>query len=246
MGERHSGDGPPGRRRAHPGGPVPGPRPADPGTALEAWFGTALRPDGAGLDPEAERRAVAAFRAARDAGAHRARTRRRDDWRPRAPRRARFSVTASLSAFLASVALGGLAVAAIASAGAPALRGDEPGRPAPHPTTDTSERPASVPAPEPSGPRPATSPAPASPAPTDPAATESAAAHAHPDRPATAKDTLAHCRAYEQVKDRGKALNSTAWQRLVTAAGGAEKVAAYCAGRLAAATAAAEEPGAER
>ncbi|MEU1305788.1 hypothetical protein [Streptomyces shenzhenensis] len=244
MGERHSDDGPPGRRRAHPGGPVPGPRPADPGTALEARFGTALRPDGAGLDPAAERRAVAAFRAARDTGADRARTRRRDDWRPRASRRARFSVTASLSAFLASVTLGGLAVAAIASAGAPAHRGDE--QPAPHPTADTSERPASVPAPEPSGPRPATSQAPVSPAPTDPAATESAAVHARPDRPATAKDTLAHCRAYEQVKDRGKALNSAAWQRLVTAAGGAEKVAAYCAGRLAAATTTAEEPGAGR
>ncbi|MGW3949979.1 hypothetical protein ACWEKM_03165 [Streptomyces sp. NPDC004752] len=267
MGERHSDDGPPGRRHAHPGGPLPGPRPSHPGgprpgprsadqdATLEARFAAALRPDGADLDPAAERRAVAAFRAARDTGAHRARTRRRDDWQPRAPRRARFSVKATLSAFLASVALGGLAVAAIASAGSPAHHGDEPGRRAPHPsteTTETRERPPTEPAPEPSAPRPATSPA-AGPSPTDPAPPESAAAHARPDHPATANDTLAHCRAYEQVKDRGKALNATAWQRLVTAAGGTEKVTAYCADRLAAATAtasvataAAEEPRAEQ
>lgn len=40
---------------------------------------------------ESERRATAAFRAARDAGLHQgARTRRRDDWRPHAPGRARW------------------------------------------------------------------------------------------------------------------------------------------------------------
>lgn len=33
------------------------------------------------VDAEAARRALAAFRAARDAGEHRARTRGRDDWR---------------------------------------------------------------------------------------------------------------------------------------------------------------------
>ncbi|MGW2856972.1 hypothetical protein ACWDAZ_35330, partial [Streptomyces sp. NPDC001215] len=51
--------------------------------------------------------------------------------------------------------------------------------------------------------------------------------------PATAKDTEAHCRAYEHVKNRGKALDATAWQRLVAAAGGTDKVAAYCAEQLA-------------
>ncbi|MER6531569.1 hypothetical protein [Streptomyces sp. NPDC001508] len=231
MGERHSDDGPPGRRRARPVGAVPGPRSADQDPALEERFGTALRPGGAGLGPEAERRAVAAFRVARDTGAHRARTRCRDDWRPGASRRARFSVKATLSVFLASVTLGGLAVAAIASAGSPAYDG-EPGRRTPHPTTEPHERPASRPAPP--APRPATSPgatrpAPVSPAPTGPAASGSAAARTRPDRPATATDTLAHCRAYEQVEGRGKALDATAWQRLVAAAGGADKVAAYCA-----------------
>ncbi|WP_177232765.1 hypothetical protein [Streptomyces sp. Ag109_O5-10] len=34
-----------------------------------------------GADTEGERRAVAAFRTARDTGTHRARTRRGDDWR---------------------------------------------------------------------------------------------------------------------------------------------------------------------
>ncbi|MCT7357302.1 hypothetical protein N4P33_34955, partial [Streptomyces sp. 15-116A] len=51
------------------------------------------------------------------------------------------------------------------------------------------------------------------------------------DRPAGAQDTEAHCRAYEQVAGRGKALDATAWQRLTEAAGGEENIDAYCAGR---------------
>ena len=51
--------------------------------------------------------------------------------------------------------------------------------------------------------------------------------------PTTAQDTEAKCRAYDQVGGNGKALDSTAWQRLVTAAGGADRVAAYCAEQLA-------------
>ncbi|GAA3115585.1 hypothetical protein [Streptomyces echinatus] len=86
MGERHSGDGPPGRRPAHPGGTAAAPGPADAFrevSGLETRFGAALC--AAGVDPEAERSAVAAFREARDAGAHDARTRARDDWRPGRP-----------------------------------------------------------------------------------------------------------------------------------------------------------------
>ncbi|MFF1694247.1 hypothetical protein ACFVXC_11555 [Streptomyces sp. NPDC058257] len=49
---------------------------------VDALLGEAVR-SGA-VDAEAQRRAVAAFRSARDEGTHRARTRRRDDWRPRA------------------------------------------------------------------------------------------------------------------------------------------------------------------
>ncbi|MGW1541165.1 hypothetical protein ACWCPM_13160 [Streptomyces sp. NPDC002309] len=60
QGQRRSGDG----RR---------------GGRFAAVLRAALR-DGR-LDAEAERQALDAFRAARDGGAHRARTRRRDDWR---------------------------------------------------------------------------------------------------------------------------------------------------------------------
>lgn len=35
--------------------------------------------------------------------------------------------------------------------------------------------------------------------------------------------------SFEKVKNRGNALNSTAWQRLIRAAGGEGHVAAYCA-----------------
>ncbi|MFE1846408.1 hypothetical protein ACFW8Z_23755, partial [Streptomyces sp. NPDC059515] len=91
MGERQSDGGLSGRRRVRPAGAPPqpdaphpdapvtaGPRPAPAG--VETLLAAALTGDA--TDTGAEQRAVAAFRAARDAGAHRARTRRRDDWRP--------------------------------------------------------------------------------------------------------------------------------------------------------------------
>ncbi|WP_328679824.1 hypothetical protein [Streptomyces sp. NBC_00343] len=58
-----------------PGLPGPSDLPGLPGL-----LGAALREGD--VDGEAERRAVAAFRAARDAGFQEARTRRQDDWRP--------------------------------------------------------------------------------------------------------------------------------------------------------------------
>jgi hypothetical protein len=57
-----------------------------------------------------------------------------------------------------------------------------------------------------------------------------------PDRPAAAGGTEADCRAYERLEGRGRALDATAWQRLVTAAGGAEHVEAHCADRPATGT----------
>ncbi|WP_217554192.1 hypothetical protein [Streptomyces sp. GbtcB6] len=80
MGERHSDDVGRGRRRAHPGGKAPGPGSGPAGPQLEALLATVIREDD--VDTEGERRALAAFRTARDTGAHRARPRRRDDWRP--------------------------------------------------------------------------------------------------------------------------------------------------------------------
>ncbi|MDQ1068082.1 hypothetical protein [Streptomyces canus] len=168
---------------------------------LEALLAAALR--GEKSDGEAERRAVAAFRAARDAGVHRARTRRRDDWRPRSQRRRARSLKATLSVLLASLTLGGVAYAAIGSTGGGEPKGAVSGKDV-RPSVS-----ASTPAESHSSARPTAS-APA-------------------ERPPTAKDTLAHCRAYEKLRGRGKALDSTAYQRLVTAAGGEANVSAYCA-----------------
>ncbi|MGW5280935.1 hypothetical protein ACWERI_16045 [Streptomyces collinus] len=208
MGERHSGDGPPRRRHAHPAGLVDGPLPPGGGAAgadFEARFAAALRPDA--CDAGAEERAVAAFRTARDSGALGSRTRRRDDWRPRTRWFGRLSPKAALSVLVASLTMGGVAFAAIGSAGSGEQGGDRhPARP----SAGAPQRPGAA-----------------------PHASASGTPSARRDHPATAKDTLAHCRAYEHVKGHGKALASTARQRLVTAAGGEANVPAYCAGLLA-------------
>ncbi|GGN56318.1 hypothetical protein GCM10011579_017220 [Streptomyces albiflavescens] len=215
MGERLSGDGALGRRRVHPGGTVSGPRDVRDDAALESALAAVIR--GGDLDPEAEQRAVAAFRTAHAAGAHRARTRRRDDWRPAAERRAGRSVKMTFGVVFASLTLGGVAVAAIGSAGS-STDGAGDGRGTAHPSAVAPDRPG------------------------DAASSASDGGPGATDGPATAKDTEAHCRAYEQVRDRGKALDATAWQRLVAAAGGKDKVAAYCSEQLARATATPSRP----
>ncbi|MFD7387314.1 hypothetical protein ACFV46_02480 [Streptomyces sp. NPDC059852] len=213
MGERQSGGATPGRRHAHPDR-MTARHPSAPqavldDAALEALLSAAVlrghRPDAVG-----EQRAVAAFRAARAEGAHRARTRRRDDWRPRERRRLAMSARATLSLLLASLTLGGVAVAAINSAGpaeAPEERRTSPSESASRPPAASSARPSAAPR------------------------------TTRPGHPGTARDLEAKCRAYAKVEGRGKALESTAWQRLVAAAGGEDEVAAYCAGRLATAPA---------
>ncbi|GEC07879.1 hypothetical protein SSP24_55340 [Streptomyces spinoverrucosus] len=217
MGERQIGGGSPGRRRVHPygfasgHGHVAGPKTAPDDAALEALLSAAVL-GGHRPDTEGEQRAVAAFRAARDAGAHRARTRRRDDWRPREQRRLVLPVKTTLSLFIASLALGGVAVAAIGSSDSPDGPADDRGRPTP-PTS----------APDLPG--------------AEPSSAASDAAPAKPGHPSTAQDTEARCRAYDQVEGRGNALDATAWQRLVTEAGGEERVAVYCAEQLARAAA---------
>lgn len=213
MGERHGEGGASDHRLEHPAGSHE-PR-GDAGAGLETLLAAALREaagDG-GPGGAAERQAVAAFRVARDAGAHRARTRHRDDWRPRAQRRTRRSVKATIALFLSSLTLGGVAVAAIGTAD---FSADDHAADRPSPAAPAS-----------------------SPGSTQPAATPSASgpaapgAAASPDRPPTAQDTEARCRAYESVKDQGKTLESTAWQQLVDAAGGGANVEAYCARQLA-------------
>ncbi|MEU4468477.1 hypothetical protein AB0G20_33140 [Streptomyces sp. NPDC024017] len=202
MGERQSDGGLSGRGSRH----------ALLDSDVEALIVASLVRDG--VDAEAEQRAVAAFRAARDAGALRTRTRRRDDWSARERRYLGRSLKTTLSVLLASLTLGGVAVAAIGVAGSP-----EDG------TKDAPER------------RPAPSSAPHDPAATPPRGSNSpgtgtGSAPAHPDRPAPAQDTEAHCRAYEQAGRRGKAMEATAWQRLVAAADGERNVTAFCADRL--------------
>ncbi|MFJ4522409.1 hypothetical protein ACIP4Y_15905 [Streptomyces sp. NPDC088810] len=231
MGERHCGDGLSGRRRAHPHGTVAAPEPAGISAGLpelETRFGAALR--AGAVDAEAERSAVAAFRAAREAGAPDTRTRARDDWRPGRPRRA---LRTTLALALASLTLGGVAVAAIGSAHSGP---DDGGRQAPRSVRPSPSAPSA----------PAADATPGGTA-TGPGDTGTAAPSGTPARPTTAGDTLAHCRAYARAGERGGALEAAAWQRLVAAAGGRDEVAAYCAARAARTqgkdTGKADEPG---
>lgn len=116
---------------------------------VDAVLGEAVRPGT--IDTEAEHRAVAAFRSARDEGGHRARTRRRDDWRPSARSRALVSLRAALGAVLASLLLGGGALATMNTSrtqdgGTPPTTADH--RPPPH-TTPPAERQTPPPLPRP-------------------------------------------------------------------------------------------------
>ncbi|WP_193514007.1 hypothetical protein [Streptomyces griseoloalbus] len=213
MGERQSDGGPAGRRRVHPEGTPPlqgGPGPVLGGhrvvTAadLEKLLAAALIRDG--VDAGAEQRAVAAFLAARETGALRARTRRRDDWRARRRRLGSHSLRATLSMVFAGLTLSGVAVAGIGVAGSSSDGPADEGRPTGVPSRTTA------------------------PSLTEPAGPGSGSGR--PDRPGTAGDTEAHCRAYEKAEGRGRALEATAWKRLTEAAGGAADVDAYCAEQL--------------
>ncbi|MER6309536.1 hypothetical protein [Streptomyces sp. NPDC001657] len=217
MGERLSGDGAPARHRhGHPDGSVSGPPDAHDSATLETVLGAAIRTHRP--DPEAEQRALAAFRAAgHGTDGRRARTRRRDDWRPREERRVRRPARLTFGVVFASLTLGGVAVAAVGSAGS-STDGAGTGRGSTHPSAVAPSRPGGTASPSPSG----------RPGPTD--------------RLSRARDTEAHCRAYKQVEGRGKALDATAWQRLVAAAGGKGKVAAYCSEQLTRATGAPSGP----
>ncbi|MEU3946160.1 hypothetical protein [Streptomyces sp. NPDC029526] len=131
MGERQSGGGLSGRRRVRPPGMPTGPDAPHPDAAVpagtrpapagvEALLAAALTGDG--TDTGAEERALAAFRTARDTGAHgaRARTRRRDDWRPRESRTGGPALKATLSVLVAVLTLGGVAWAGVGTAPATA------------------------------------------------------------------------------------------------------------------------------
>ncbi|MGW3686009.1 hypothetical protein [Streptomyces sp. NPDC005125] len=179
--------------------------------------------------PVAEKRALDAFRAARDEGAHAPvsplRRRRRDDWRPVERWRGVRSVRAVVAGLTAAVALGGVAVAA----GSGAMPGPfgEGGHDRPHPAPPANSEPAT-----PGGSHRGT-PTPRADrtqqGPTDTPAGGPASSH-----PGQAQDVTALCRAYRQVQDSGKAADATAFDRLASAAGGASAVPDYCDGLLAA------------
>ncbi|MFB7503899.1 hypothetical protein [Streptomyces broussonetiae] len=112
----------------------------------------------------------------------------------------------------ASLTLGGVAVAAVGYVGSTS-NGSSGGRGTAHPSALAPVRPGDTAPSTPSG----------GPRPTD--------------RPASAQDAEAHCRAYQQVQGRGKALDAKVWQQLVAAAGGKDGVADYCSEQLRRATA---------
>ncbi|MFB6979614.1 hypothetical protein [Streptomyces scopuliridis] len=192
--------------------------------SVEAILAAAVRAESPAQ--ESQDQALAAFRAARDAGALTARTRRRDDWRPHRPRR--FTARAwraTAGALLASLTLGGVAVATF---GVPHI----PARPAKSPESPPPST-ASLPAPAPDSGGPGEPSAAYTPSSSAPAPSVSASPDdTTPGSPPRSRSTEAHCRNFEKVTARGNALNATAWQRLVQAAGGEEHVAAYCAALL--------------
>ncbi|MFE2845872.1 hypothetical protein ACFXKS_20335 [Streptomyces scopuliridis] len=190
--------------------------------SVEAILAAAVRAQSPAQEPQDQ--ALAAFRAARDAGALTARTRRRDDWRPRRP--GRFTARAwrvTAGALLGSLTLGGVAVATF---GVPHV----PTRPAKSPESPpASTTPASEPSTDsgtPGQPSAESTPSSSAPAPSVSASPDDTPPGWVPPR---SKATEAHCRNFEKVTARGNALNATAWQRLVRAAGGEEHVPAYCA-----------------
>ncbi|MEU9587744.1 hypothetical protein [Streptomyces werraensis] len=238
MGERQSDGGQAGRRRVHPErsdcpegaaaayGPavsVSAERPAGDTARLEALLVAALVRDG--VDAGAEQRAVAAFVAARESGAHGARTRHRDDWRPSRRRFGGRSLRATLGALVAGCALSGVAWAGIQAAEAPSGGRSEDTGPARTPSAaSTPAVPDASRAAGAAGTPRVSAPASATEAGRDGAARGSG--------PAEAAGTVeAQCRAYERVAGRGQVLDAPVWERLVAAAGGAGRVEAYCAGR---------------
>ncbi|MET8124362.1 hypothetical protein ABZV67_34875 [Streptomyces sp. NPDC005065] len=209
--------------------------------ALDALLVAAARP--CPVDPDAAEQAVTAFRAARDAGAHAdTRPRRRDDWRPKPQRGGARSLRAAIAALVASVTLGGVAMAAGALPDPFVTGGDDRPSPGPSSSSSTKQRPA---APEPErAQRPKPDPGASQSASTDGPARGNSGEHDLADAPAPAQNAEALCRAYQKVSGHGKAMDSAARSRLEAAAGGERNVAAYCEKLLTAPTTApAEAPG---
>ncbi|MFF0061156.1 hypothetical protein ACFYRC_06340 [Streptomyces sp. NPDC005279] len=126
-GAMDSGDEPPTPTQTQTPTPTKTPTPT-PTPTLDELLAAAARP--APAAPEAEERAVAAFRTARDEGAPTAPTRHMDDWRTVAPRFRTGWIKVGLGTLVAGLALGGVAMAAGAI---PAPFGDTREKPGPRP-----------------------------------------------------------------------------------------------------------------
>lgn len=197
---------------------------------LAALLAAARRTDPPGADDEL--RATAAFRAARDAGAHAARSpwwRRRDDWRPVGGRRGVRSVRLMLSGFVAAAALGGVAVAAGTGALPTPFRDGGKGAPADsvHPTHGTSATPEGH---RSGGSGPAPGEDATGQAKPTPGLTVPGKGYGGRGGSASGRDEAALCRVYAKHRDSGKASESAALSRLKAAAGGESDAAvtAYC------------------
>ncbi|MEU5719182.1 hypothetical protein AB0G71_26120 [Streptomyces sp. NPDC020403] len=197
--------------------PSPDPEELPDTPALAALLAAAQRAEA--VRPEDEERALGAFRSARDGGAYAARTplwrrrRRRDDWRPGSARRVR-PVRMLLGGFVLAATLGGVAVAANSG-----VLPSPFGRPDPQePVRPVHSAPA-TPAAPPRG-------ADGSAKPPLPTALPGAGRPTGgPDR---GRGDGALCEAYRKAGNSGKAADSTAFDRLETAAGGPAAVLAYC------------------
>ena len=198
------------------------------------------RASGALAHRAAEEGARAAFRAAREAGLHTSMpTRRRDDWSPAAaPRCPGSALRAVVAGLLASLTLGGVA---LATGGLPAGFLDPPAAPrsADSATHERASGPAGTetgrPGPSDLGTpfRPDRHPVP------PPAENREALCHAvglgrekngQPGRGDGKADRNGGGGTDAEAKGKGRdeTLESTAWRRLATAAGGDDRVAAYC------------------
>ncbi|MFC8256814.1 hypothetical protein ACFUNF_03920 [Streptomyces sp. NPDC057291] len=206
MNTRRSGDEPlSGDARQREGAPRPGHTTGDAPSGLDSTaeqIGEALRRQP--VDDSAEQAALTAFRSARMASDGALRTRRRDDWRPRT-RKQHWARGGALT-LVTSMLLGGIAVASIGVVDSERHHAPQPG------TSHGTLRPP-TPTPREQG---------------SPSTRSGTAPTASSSHSSAAKAVEAHCRAYEKVKDRGHALDDTAWQRRVRTAGGDQQVAAYC------------------
>ncbi|MEU1484139.1 hypothetical protein [Streptomyces sp. NPDC005752] len=171
-----------------------------------------------GAEPEGAERALAAFREAFSAteGAGSQRPRRRDDWRPaRGRSSARVPLRVALGAALASVTLGGVALAAGTGVlPVPFADADTPERrPEPPPVVDAPRSPTGTATGGTSEPTGRSLPSP----------TPSASGTAHDAPPA---QHVALCRVWSKEDHRHQ---GAAFRKLADAAGGEDAVDAYCA-----------------